>query len=103
MAESAFSDLGVAKLMSLTTFRKSGEPVSTPVWVARDGDLLVVVTNPNVIAPRRPTPSLCESGFAERRICNVQLVLTKPRSRITSRPYAQRSRDSQQPDLSLSA
>ncbi|RFA10194.1 hypothetical protein B7R54_13980 [Subtercola boreus] len=29
---------------SLTTFRKTGVPVSTPVWVARDGDALLVVT-----------------------------------------------------------
>jgi cyclopropane-fatty-acyl-phospholipid synthase len=45
----------------------------------------------------------CEAGFAERRICDVQLVLTKPRCRITSPAYAQRSGHSQQPDLSLSA
>jgi PPOX class probable F420-dependent enzyme len=44
MAETAFSDLGVAKFMSLSTFRKSGERVWTPVWVARDGDWLVVST-----------------------------------------------------------
>jgi len=30
--------------VSLTTFRKNGEPVATPVWVARDGDALVVIT-----------------------------------------------------------
>lgn len=30
--------------VSLTTFRRTGEPVSTPVWVARDGDALVVLT-----------------------------------------------------------
>lgn len=43
MAETAFSDLGVARFMSLTTFRKSGERLSTPVWVAHDGDWLVLV------------------------------------------------------------
>lgn len=32
------------RYVSLTTFRRSGEPVSTPVWVARDGDALVVLT-----------------------------------------------------------
>ena len=26
----------------------------------------------------------CEAGFAERRICDIQLLLTKPRSRLTS-------------------
>ncbi len=30
--------------MSLTTFRRTGKAVSTPVWVARDGDALVVTT-----------------------------------------------------------
>jgi uncharacterized protein len=30
--------------VSLTTFRKSGVGVSTPVWIARDGDELVVTT-----------------------------------------------------------
>ena len=39
-----FTDLGDAKFVSLTTFRRSGEQVSTPVWVARDGDALVVTT-----------------------------------------------------------
>jgi PPOX class probable F420-dependent enzyme len=29
---------------SLTTFRRSGEPVSTPAWVVRAGDGLVVTT-----------------------------------------------------------
>ena len=44
----------------------------------------------------------CEAGFAERRICDVQLLLTKPRSRITSRTYRTGSGHSQQRDLSLS-
>ncbi len=30
--------------VSLTTFRRTGEPVSTPVWVAPEGDALVVTT-----------------------------------------------------------
>lgn len=32
------------QFVSLTTFRRSGEPVATPVWIARDGDGLVVTT-----------------------------------------------------------
>jgi PPOX class probable F420-dependent enzyme len=39
-----FTDLGDAKFVSLTTFRRSGERVPTPVWIARDGDALVVST-----------------------------------------------------------
>ena len=30
--------------VSLTTFRRTGEPVPTPVWAAPDGDSLVVWT-----------------------------------------------------------
>ena len=36
--------LADARFVSLTTFRRSGEPVSTPVWVGRDGTSLVVLT-----------------------------------------------------------
>jgi PPOX class probable F420-dependent enzyme len=36
--------LADARFVSLTTFRRSGEPVSTPVWVGRDGASLVVLT-----------------------------------------------------------
>jgi len=32
------------RFVSLTTFRRSGAPVSTPVWVARHGEGLVVLT-----------------------------------------------------------
>lgn len=42
----AFSglDAGDEKFVSLTTFRRTGEPVPTTVWIARDGDALVVTT-----------------------------------------------------------
>jgi PPOX class probable F420-dependent enzyme len=32
------------RFVSLTTFRKTGEEVSTPVWIARDGHDLLVTT-----------------------------------------------------------
>ena len=32
------------RFISLTTYRRTGEPVSTPVWVGRDGEALVVLT-----------------------------------------------------------
>ncbi len=40
----ALLDLGDEPFVSLTTFRKSGEGVSTPVWILRDGDALIVTT-----------------------------------------------------------
>ena len=42
--DAAFTSLGSERFISLTTFRRSGQPVSTPVWVAMDGDALVVTT-----------------------------------------------------------
>lgn len=36
--------LSAGKYISITTFRKSGEGVSTPVWVTRDGEALYVIT-----------------------------------------------------------
>jgi PPOX class probable F420-dependent enzyme len=40
----ALSALADSRFVSLTTFRKSGAGVPTPVWIARDGDELVVTT-----------------------------------------------------------
>jgi hypothetical protein len=36
--------LAEARFILLTTYRRSGEAVSTPVWVGREGDALVVLT-----------------------------------------------------------
>src|SRR5579885_2111261 len=41
-----FTPLRGAKYISLTTFRKSGEPVATPVWFAQDNDVLYLFTFP---------------------------------------------------------
>jgi PPOX class probable F420-dependent enzyme len=41
---STLLDLGAERFVSLTTFRKTGERVSTPVWIARSGDALFVTT-----------------------------------------------------------
>ncbi|MFF2369943.1 PPOX class F420-dependent oxidoreductase [Agromyces sp. NPDC058110] len=39
-----FDDVTAGKYVSLTTFRKDGTPVPTPVWFALDGDRIVVQT-----------------------------------------------------------
>ncbi|MEV4512600.1 PPOX class F420-dependent oxidoreductase [Dactylosporangium sp. NPDC049525] len=36
--------LGAQRFVSLTTFKKDGSAVATPVWVAQSGDVLVVTT-----------------------------------------------------------
>ena len=40
----AVDSLGQVQFVALTTFRQSGAPVATTVWVVRDGDSLVVTT-----------------------------------------------------------
>lgn len=42
-----FENLRGHRFMSLTTFRKSGEAVPTPVWFAQVGDKLYVMTSPD--------------------------------------------------------
>jgi len=41
---SALAEMADHRFVSLTTFRRSGTPVATPVWIARAGDALVVTT-----------------------------------------------------------
>src|SRR6056297_1070853 len=45
MTRAEVERLARGKYMSLTTYKKDGTPVATPVWVARDGDELVVITD----------------------------------------------------------
>jgi len=45
--ETAFAHLQGHQFMSLTTFRKTGEAVPTPVWFAQEGDKLYVMTQPD--------------------------------------------------------
>lgn len=39
-----FEEIADGKYVSLTTFKKDGTPVATPLWGARDGDRLLVWT-----------------------------------------------------------
>jgi uncharacterized protein len=41
---SALAEMADHRFVSLTTFRRTGVPVTSPVWIARDGDALVVTT-----------------------------------------------------------
>jgi PPOX class probable F420-dependent enzyme len=42
--DAALASIADERFVSLTTFRMSGEGVSTPVWIARDGEALIVTT-----------------------------------------------------------
>ncbi|WP_174550569.1 PPOX class F420-dependent oxidoreductase [Nocardia vermiculata] len=41
-----WNELAQQRYVLLTTYKKDGTPVGTPVWAAPDGDRLVVWTNP---------------------------------------------------------
>lgn len=56
--------LASGKYLSLTTFRRDGTPVATPVWLVRDGDALRVITQ-------------ADSGKA-KRLRNDSRVLLAP-------------------------
>ena len=43
-AELAFGYLRQCQFVSLTTYRRTGAPVSTPMWIAADGDQLLCWT-----------------------------------------------------------
>jgi PPOX class probable F420-dependent enzyme len=65
---SVFAGLADERFVSLTTYRRSGEAVSTPVWIARDGGDLIVTT------PK-------ESGKV-KRLRNNSRVQLRPCSRM---------------------
>lgn len=50
---STLAAAGDPKFVSLTTFRRSGAPVATTVWIAPDGDALVVTTGADTGKVRR--------------------------------------------------
>ena len=65
-SDSAFAALGDEQFLSLTTFRKSGERVSTPMWVAHGGDALIMFTPQASGKVKR----LRNSPHVELRPCN---------------------------------
>lgn len=65
------SDLDVVhaqRYVSLTTFRRNGAPVATPVWVARDGSELVVVS----VDPAGKLKRLAHTARVELRPCDLR-------------------------------
>lgn len=44
MSDTPLDRLGAGKYLLITSYRKNGTPVPTPVWVVRDGDTLGVWT-----------------------------------------------------------
>lgn len=65
---SALDEAGQPRYVSFTTFRRTGVPVATPVWIARDGDELCFMTNDNVGKTKR----LKNNPACEMRPCSMR-------------------------------
>ena len=65
-------ELAAGKYISLTTFKKDGTAVATPVWVMRDGDHLYVITDADSGKAKR----LRNSSRAEVAPCDMRGNLT---------------------------
>ena len=48
-----FEDVSKAQYVLLTTFTKDGRPKPTPIWIARDGDRALVITEKNAWKVKR--------------------------------------------------
>lgn len=66
--------LARGKYLSLTTFKKDGSAVSTPVWVARDGNELVVITDATSGKAKR----IRNSGRVTLAQCDMRGKVTGP-------------------------
>jgi PPOX class probable F420-dependent enzyme len=64
----AFDEAASARYVSFTTFRRTGEPVSTPVWIAPDGDELVFVSED----PAGKLKRLRNNPSVEMRPCSMR-------------------------------
>lgn len=64
----ALATVAAYRYVSLTTFRRTGESVATPVWIARDGDELVVITVDGVGKTKR----LRRNPAVELRPCDMR-------------------------------
>jgi PPOX class probable F420-dependent enzyme len=56
------------RYVSLTTFRRTGAPVSSPVWISRDAGELVVVT----VDPSGKLKRLAHTSRVELRPCDLR-------------------------------
>ena len=65
---SDLDEIAAHSYVSVTTFRRSGEPVATPMWVARDGDEIVVISLDGVGKTKR----LAHTSRVELRPCDVR-------------------------------
>lgn len=78
--------LGAAQYVELTTFRRNGVPVSTPVWIAPDGDDLLIVT----LDDTGKTKRLAHTARGELRPCDMRGRVAPDASRYAARARVER-------------
>ena len=70
----ALAALGDEKFVSLTTFRRSGVGVPTPVWIGREGDALSVLSDREREVLSLMAEGLTNSGIAQRLVLTERTV-----------------------------
>lgn len=65
---STTAPLGEQQYVELTTFRRNGTPVATPVWIAPDGDDLLIIT----VDDTGKTKRLAHTARVELRPCDMR-------------------------------
>lgn len=74
MSQPEVEHLAGGKYLSLTTYKKDGSAVATPVWVARDGDRLVVLTDASSGKAKR----LRNNDHVQLAPCDMRGTITGP-------------------------
>ncbi len=64
----AFDEAAASRYVSFTTFRRTGEAVPTPVWIAPDGDDLVFISED----PAGKLKRLRNNPAVELRPCSIR-------------------------------
>lgn len=78
--------LGQQQYVELTTFRRNGTPVATPVWIAPDGDDLLIVT----VDDTGKTKRLAHTARVELRPCDIRGGVDPDAPRYAARARVER-------------
>ena len=78
--------LGEQQYVELTTFRRNGTPVATPVWIAPDGEDLLIVT----VDDTGKTKRLRHTARVELRPCDVRGRVAPNAPRYAARARVER-------------
>lgn len=86
MRARTFEELGRERYVALTTYRRSGVAVTTPVWIATDGEDLLVVTGAQTGKAKRirHDPRVTLRGSTVRGRVNERMDAAEGRAEIVS-------------------